>query len=164
MRCEICLKHSPILCPPDWITLKTYKNSHQKAAPHRRCVELQTREEEAEEMMRQNAPDYFAMPIAPTVLSSHQEPRKQNTPPDIMQEMWDQFDGTFELDRGTAEAHESAHLDFESKMGEYGLWDGQEAMAADIDMSHIEELWDEEDHDDLLLELLKQIGLSCLFH
>lgn len=74
-----------------------------------------------------------------------------------MQELWDQFDGTFELDQGLKEAHEKARKDFH----EYGLWDGPEVMAADIDINN---LWDEEERDDLLSEILEQMGLSSCFY
>jgi hypothetical protein len=77
----------------------------------------------------------------------------------MMQELWDQFNRTFELNQGLNEAHEEACTDFH----EHGLWDGLEAMAADINMNNVEQLWDEEDQDDLLSEILEQMGLSCCF-
>ncbi|KAF8812823.1 hypothetical protein BYT27DRAFT_7251513 [Phlegmacium glaucopus] len=162
VRCKICVKHCLILSPPDWITLKTFKNSHQKTATHLHCVGLQTREEEAEERQQQNAPNFFATPnnITPRIPPSgpsHQECQQQHElSQDIMQELWDQFDGTFELDQGFDEAHEKARKDFH----EHGLWDGPEAMAADIDMNNVEQLWDEEDQDDLLSEILEQMGMN----
>ncbi len=163
MRCKICVKHSPILSPPDWITLKTFKDSHQKTAIHLRCVGLQTREEEEEQRQQQNAPGFFATPnnITPIIPPSHQEFQQQHEPlsRDMMQELWNQFDGTFELDQGLNEAHEKARKDFH----EHGLWDGPEVIAADIDMNNVEQLWDEEDQDDLLSEILEQMGLSHCF-
>ena len=160
MCCIICIKHSPILSPPDWIALKTFKTSHQRSATHLRCVELQIKENEAEENRRriENEPGYFTIPnnITPTIVSSHQLEIKSTN---RMKDLLDQFDGTFKLDHGAKEVHKSAREVFMAKAHEYGLQDGAEAVADDEDMSNIEKLWDDEVQDDLLLELLEQIGM-----
>ena len=162
MRCIICVKHSPILSPPDWIALKTFKTSHQRAATHLRCVELQIKENAAEENRRriENEPGYFAIlnNTTSTIVSSHQLATNHRQSTNHMKELWDQFDGTFELDHGAEEVHKSAREDFMAKAHEYGLQDGAEAIA-DEDMSNIEQLWDDEVQDDLLSELLEQIGM-----
>lgn len=161
MRCIICVKYSPVLSPPDWIALKTFKTSHQRAATHLRCVELQIKEEAAEENRRriENEPGYFAIPnyITPTIASSHKIDQRHST--NHMKELWDQFDGTFELDHGAEEVHKSAREDFMAKAREYGFRNGVEAIADDEDMSNIEQLWDDEVQDDVLSELLEQIGM-----
>jgi hypothetical protein len=67
------------------------------------------------------------------------------------QAMWDGFDGHFELE---ADLSELKRQDFNRRMEEYGLWDGLEALPDD-DMINIEQLWQEDEQDDLLSELLE---------
>jgi hypothetical protein len=69
------------------------------------------------------------------------------------QAMWDDFDGKFELDMSEADLHEQKHNEFNQRMKEYGLWGGLEALP-DNDMVNIERLWQEDEQDDLLSELL----------
>jgi hypothetical protein len=154
------MKYNPIVDPAEWITLKVFKSSHQKAAPHIRSVNLKKRDEEDQARRLQDTPDFFATPndidfIGPSA------PQASGNPPshDPMQDLWDGFDGTFGLDGGVREAHETARKKFDIEAHEYGLWNGLEEMSADTDMINVEQIWDEEDEDDLLSELLEHIGL-----
>lgn len=112
--------------------------------------------------LAESAPGYFAVPnhITPTprVPASRQWDGSQliHNP---MQEMWDNFgDGSFELDHGVDEIHKSAHEKFTANAHEYGLWGAYETEPGDI--NDVEQLLDEENQDDLLSELLEQIGVS----
>jgi hypothetical protein len=75
------------------------------------------------------------------------------------QAIWDGFDGNFELEPFEAELYEQKRKEFNHRMEEYGLWGGLEALPDD-DMISIEQLWQEDEQDDLLSELLEHVGMS----
>jgi len=76
-------------------------------------------------------------------------------------EMWDDWEmgGVgFELEDGEAEILLKKRQEFAHRMATCGLWGGMEAPNEEDGMRDIEELWEEEDDDDLLTELLREIG------
>jgi hypothetical protein len=75
-------------------------------------------------------------------------------------EMWDNFiptNSAFEIEKGPEEVEKEARAEFERKANQFGLWAGLETMP-DEDMDHIENAWDEAKHDDILTEILKNLG------
>ena len=107
VRCELCLKHNFMNYRGDWITLKMYKTKHQKTSIHLASIMQQLQETEVENQRLQGTPGYFATPknidigvgLGPSSLPSY----NRNLAQDQMQEMWDTFDGTFELEDSAAE-------------------------------------------------------------
>jgi hypothetical protein len=75
------------------------------------------------------------------------------------QAMWDDFDGNFVFEASEAELHEEKRKEFDHRMEEYGLWGGLEALPDD-DMINVEQLWQEDEQDDLLSELLEHTSAS----
>ena len=78
-------------------------------------------------------------------------------------EMWDNFvptEGAFGIDQGPEESLQNARVDFEHKVKEFGLWGGLEAMPEDDDIGRLEEAWDEAEQDDILTEILQNLGQS----
>jgi hypothetical protein len=83
-------------------------------------------------------------------------------PSNAEQEMWDTFvptDGAFEIERGPEEVLDDARKEFECKIKEFGLWGGLETMPEE-DIGHLEDAWDEAEHDDILTEILQNLGQS----
>lgn len=78
------------------------------------------------------------------------------------QAMWDGFDGTFELDSSESDLYEQKRKEFNHRMEEYGLWGGLEALP-DNDMTNIEQLWQEDEQDDILSELLEHTSTSDVY-
>ncbi|KAF8159989.1 hypothetical protein B0H34DRAFT_843892 [Crassisporium funariophilum] len=158
VQCEICVRYNSSANSAEWITLKVFKSSHPKSAIHLQAVSMKERDEAEQARRLQDAPDFFAAsnnldftaPQSPQVL---QHPLSQNP----MQDLWGGFDGTFGLDDGMDEAHKTARKKFDNEVHKYGLWDGLEQISTDTNMINMEQLWDEEEQDDLLLELLKNI-------
>ena len=52
-------------------------------------------------------------------------------------------------------------MQFEHRIQEFGLWSGLETMPEE-DMHHIDDAWNEAEHDDILPEILQKIGQSCV--
>jgi len=75
-------------------------------------------------------------------------------------EMWNDFmptDSAFEIDQGPEESLQTARLDFEHKVKEFGLWGGLETMP-DEDNGQLEDAWDEAEQDDILTDILQNLG------
>ena len=75
------------------------------------------------------------------------------------QAMWDNFDGNFVFDTSKAELYDEKRKEFDRRMEEYGLWGGLEALPDD-NMINVEQLWQEDEQDDLLSELLEHTSVS----
>jgi len=87
---------------------------------------------------------------------------QSHEPSQAEQEMWDSFvptDSAFEIEKGWEEAEKDARVEFERRAKEFGQWGGLETMPED-DMGYIEDAWDEAEHDDILSEILKNLGQS----
>jgi len=77
-------------------------------------------------------------------------------------EMWDNFlptEGAFEIDQGPEESLQNARVDFEHKVKEFGLWGGLKTMPEE-DTGRLEDAWDEAEQDDILTEILQNLGQS----
>ena len=88
--------------------------------------------------------------------SYHLEPNDEQE-----QGMWDNFDGNFEFEPSKADLYEQKHKEFDHHMEEYGIWGGLETQPDD-NMINAEQLWQEDEHDDLLLELLEHACMCRL--
>ena len=75
--------------------------------------------------------------------------------------MWDNFDGNFEFEPSKANLYEQKCKEFDHHMEEYGIWGGLETQPDD-NMINVERLWQEDEHDDLLLELLEHACMCRL--
>lgn len=81
------------------------------------------------------------------------------------QEMWDDFimmDSAFEMEKGLEEVEKDTRSEFECKVNDFGLWGGLETMS-DEDIHHTEVTWDEAEQDDILTEILRNLGQSRTF-
>jgi hypothetical protein len=75
-----------------------------------------------------------------------------------MWEDWQMHDPEFELEEGEDERMARKRQEFESKVNRSGIWEGVEMMGEEGGMDGIEKLWEEEEQDDLLSDLLREIG------
>lgn len=73
------------------------------------------------------------------------------------QQMYDQFDGQFEIEPTEEELHEENRNMFDQRFEEYGLWEGAETLPDDT-QENLDQLWDELEQDEMLLELLDSTG------
>lgn len=161
VRCETCLKYGSQVNPVEWITLKVFRSLHQKSATHLRALDMKKREEEAQERRLQDTPDFFAASHNIEVVNStSQWVSRCSLPHNPIQNLWDGFDGTFELDGRLDKAHKAAQKKFEADFSKYVQWDGLEHITSDTNMLNVEQSWEEEEQDNLLSELLEQIGMS----
>jgi len=152
------VKYNSFADPAEWITLKVFKSSHQKAATHLRAVNLKEEVEVEHTRRLQDAPDFFATSNNIDFMAPSPQALGCPLSHDPMQDLWDEFEGTFGLDDRMDEVHETECKKFDVEAQEYGLWDGLEQMSTGTNMINVEESWDEEEQDDLLLELLEHIG------
>ena len=77
-------------------------------------------------------------------------------------EMWDSFiptDNAFEIERGPEEVRRDAQMEFERKVKEFGAWGGLETLPEN-DIECLEGAWDEAEHDDIITEILQNLGQS----
>lgn len=136
--------------------LQSFKNSHQMSALHIKSAQRRSQETEADQVQNttgsfidlQNVSMHLSMPV-PT----------SSTAKDQMEEMWDEFQGNFEMDATPEENHQDARAMFERKLDEHMQWMEIEQVPDDIEMGGIADEWDEEDNDDILTELLENIGM-----
>ena len=159
VRCELCLKYN-ISYRGNWIALRTYKTKHQKTDIHLVSIAHQAKEMDVENQRLQAMPGYFVTPknidagAGPSSLPTYGRPSAE----DQMRVVWDDFDGTFELEDGAAELQEKARKAFEHEANLSGLWAGLEEVP-DNDINEIQQCWEQEEQDDLLAEILEQIGM-----
>jgi hypothetical protein len=73
------------------------------------------------------------------------------------QAMWEDFDGNFEVELSEDDLYQQKCAEFNRRVESYGLWGGLETIPDD-DMEDIEQLWQENEQDTLLSELLEQTG------
>ena len=71
-------------------------------------------------------------------------------------------DDAFEIEQGVEEREKDARTEFERKASEFGLWGGPETMLED-DIEQAEDAWDEAEHDDILAEILRNLGQSTRY-
>jgi hypothetical protein len=77
------------------------------------------------------------------------------------QAMWNNFDGNFKFEPSEADLYEQKRKEFDCHMEEYGIWGGLETLPDD-NMINVEQLWQEDEQDDLLSELLEHTRM-CRF-
>jgi hypothetical protein len=105
--------------------------------------------------------DQFAIAQAISLDNTDQCKGAQSSgPSNVEHEMWNDFvptDSAFEIERGPEEILQDARMEFEHKVKDFGYWGGLETLPEE-DMSRIEDVWDEAEHDDILTQILQNIG------
>jgi len=162
IRCKICRDHHGLdRFEEQWIRRDSLK-SHEKSSVHRRSLERQTRptlNTASPELIQE---DNFAtaQSLHPNMDSCEAIPAQG--PSQAECEMWDNFmptENAFEIERGPEEVLRDARMEFERKVKEFGAWGGLETLRED-DIEHLEGAWDEAEHDDIITEILQNLGQS----
>jgi len=157
----ICLKHNALNYRGDWIAIRTFKATHQKSKIHLDAISFKATEIADEERRLQTTSDYFAEPNYINVDKPLQSIAENSSAQEKMEDMWLNFDRTFEISESPADVHARAREKFNRQAQEYGLWGSLETVP-DLEMEQIEQLWDEEKQEDLLSNLLESIGITLI--
>lgn len=139
---------------------------HERSALHIKCLERRSTANPTGNHNETPGDDNFA---AAQVISFDDaetcRAAQSHEPSQAEQEMWDDFvlaDGAFELEQGAEEREKDARTDFERKASEFGLWGGPETMLEE-EIERVEDAWDEAEHDDILTEILQNLGQSTRY-
>jgi hypothetical protein len=82
------------------------------------------------------------------------------------QEVWEDLGNIYDHDYGQSEAdaYKQRPPEFEQKLEDYGLWDGDETPLND-EMENIAQTWEMAEYEQMLDEVLQSLGsLSSLIH
>ena len=168
VRCRTCAIHSPDDYNGEWILRKSAV-AHQRSLVHRKSLERKGQLDSVllDESRHEPSQNFVVAQNTP-ISQSSREIRRSYTISTKEIEMWNDFmtsEETFEMDAGPAELERNRREEFERKIGEHGLWGGSEQPADLVSMDDIQSHWDEEEHNDLLAEILRNIGmLRCLLY
>lgn len=99
----------------------------------------------------------------PTVKSTNQSRRAVSDGEEAMWETWANEDEAFTMDEDPSTAADQKRQDFERRLDEFILWDGAEGISGGAAADGLEEIWDEAEQDDLLSEVLENLG-GCSQH
>jgi len=137
--------------------------SHKNSSVHKKSLERQALSSSTINRPENFEEDYFAAAQAvPLENMGNYRENLSHGPSEAEHEMWDEYipgEGTFEMERGPKETLKDARLEFEEKVKDFGLWGGLETLPEE-DISSLEDTWDEAEHDDILTEILQNIGQS----
>ena len=162
IRCKICRDHHGIdRFEEQWIRRDSLKN-HEKSSVHKKSLERQTRS-----TLTMAPPEVIQEENFATTRSIHLnmdgcEAVPAQDPSQVECEMWDGFmptDNAFEIEQGPEEVLRDARTEFERKVKEFGAWGGLETLPED-DIERLEGAWDEAEHDDIITEILQNLGQS----
>jgi len=158
VRCSLCLEFNKQEYKGKWV-LKASLSNHAMHPVHLKSVENQIAFLAGKD---KEIPENYATSRDVVMDSPPRHRTSTNTyplqPNDKEKTMWNSFNGNFEFDISEADLHEQKCKDFDCRMEEYGLWDGLETLP-DNDMVNIEQLWQEDEQDELLSELLETAGV-----
>ena len=83
------------------------------------------------------------------------------------QHFWDALDPSsevFEMDESPEVALEQKRQEFENKLDDYGVWEGNESIMDGDVAAALELAWDESEQDEVLSEILKHLNLGTRIH
>lgn len=161
VQCRLCLEYNLINYNASrnfgWMELSSFKNSHQTSALHIKSVQQKAQEVAAAQL--QDTPSSLLELNNVAMHPSSIPAPTLSTAKDEMKEMWDEFQGNFEMDETPEDKHQNARAMFERKLDEHIQWIGIEQVPDDTEMGGIADEWDENDNSDILTELLQNIGM-----
>ena len=150
-----------------WIRPESF-SIHRKSATHMHSLELKAaaaEREQAETAHILNPPresatlNILLIPAAEVEL--HDTDSQSYGISQEEQHFWDALDPTsevFEMDESPEVALERKRQEFERKLDEYGVWEGHEDIMDDDAAAALELAWDESEQDEVLSEVLKNLG------
>jgi hypothetical protein len=159
VRCHLCLEFNKREYKGNWVLRPSFL-SHKTNPIHLKAIKNQ------EEFLAANTqveeiPESYATARDVFMDGPHKDRVYHlGLNDEAEQAMWENFDGHFEVDPSEDDLHEQRQKEFDHRAEEYGLWHGVEALPDD-DMENIEQLWQEDEQDDILSELLEH---TCAYN
>lgn len=161
VRCSICLEFNKQEYRGNWVLKSTFA-SHSKHPTHVKAVQNQV-QFLSDTGRIENMPKNYATP-QDIIMDGPPSPRSffnnQCRVTDAEREMFATFNGHYELDLSEAELHEQKCKEFNHRIEEYGLWGGPERLPDDSMPADVAEIWDDDEHEEMISELLERTGRS----
>ena len=154
-----------------WIRPESF-SIHRKSAAHIHSLELKAaaaEREQAETTPISNPPwESATLNISLVSATEHEQHGVDSQHCSVSQKeqnFWDALDPTsevFDMDESPEVALEQKRQEFEHKLDEYGIWeDDENIMDGDV-VAALELAWDESEQDEVLSEVLKNLGTRIL--
>ena len=150
-----------------WIRLESF-SAHWKSAAHTHSLELKAAaamREQAETTRIANPPCESATLNIPLIPMAELEPNGMDSQSGSIaqdeQHFWDVFNPTsdmFEMEESPEVSLERKCQEFEQKLDEYGVWEGDENIMDNDVVAALELAWDESEQEEVLSEVLKNLG------
>jgi len=149
------MEFNPLDYHGDWILKRSFA-AHSKSALHIKSEALKKLDEErvAARAKDRERDETFAI-SRPVEVIALQGPAQQevNATEVAMWEDFDMGDAVFDAGEDPANVRSVQHKEFERRAQQYGLWHGM-----DTNRNNSERLWDESEQEDVISEILKNIG------
>ena len=160
VRCRICLEFNKREYRANWVLKSTFA-SHSKHPTHIKAIQNQN-QFLSEAGRIKNMPENYAA-AQDIIMDGPPSPRSffedQSRVMDAEQEMFAAFNGNYELELSEMELHEQRCKEFDRRIDEYGLWGGLDGLPDDS-MADVAEIWDDDEHEEMISELLERTGGS----
>ncbi|KAF9455571.1 hypothetical protein BDZ94DRAFT_1303006 [Collybia nuda] len=166
VRCKICIEHSAGSYSGAWIRKPSYWH-HQQSLVHIQSEECKnTAEIRAAALQAERVQEECQASFAQLCNFSMVEDdiTMQNQCGVHEQEMWRDHkmnfhDNGFKFDAGDdpGDLDQQKREEFDHRVHEHGLWSGIDEIPGDVNLDGRAQLWDKEDHDDLLSEVLQNL-------
>ena len=133
---------------------------------HKRCLDCQARSNSVVNQQDVLLKEIFAITQGLTIVDIDSCGAAESCGPLYAeQEMWDNWmpstDHAFKIEQGPEETLRNARWDFEHKIKAFRVWGCHETMLnSDEDMDNIQDAWNEVENDDILTEILQNLGQS----
>ena len=131
---------------------------HEKLACHAKAVQADDAHKRAQAQERVETAPAKIRPICIHNTNQHES----IAPSHEEQAVWEDLDNINHHDYGQSEAdaYKQRRTEFEQKLEDYGLWDGDETP-----LENIAQTWEMAEHEQMLDEILQNLGLlSSLIH
>lgn len=152
--------------PGAWIQKASYWH-HQKSVVH---IQSEQRQHAGEiraaalqvERMREEHQDHFAQPRDVPMIDVGVTMQEHCSEQE--QDMWHDYEMNFADDGFDAGDDPDDEIrrkqeEFDRRVDEHNLWSGVDEIPGDVNVDDLLQLWDEEEHNDLLSDVLRNLGL-----
>jgi len=154
VRCCLCLEYSRKDYNGIWV-LRRGLSGHEKLACHAKAVQADKAHSRAQVQERLDTAKATMRPIS--IRNSNQQ--TSTKPSQEEQAVWDDLGNINDHNYGQSavDVIEERRMEFQKKLDEYGLWEGDETPFHD-EMENIVQAWEIAVHEQMLDEILQDIG------